>query len=128
MKTAAYLLKYFPNLYEQAQRQAEDALEGNVTVNLTKMRSGQGGYSDRTGQMAVTLAEANLIASKLILIRQWIDEELNPDDRLILLSVWRSNRWGGWWWVSREIGLEVCGCRQRWDRLVQGLAAWLEGR
>ena len=127
-EAAGYLLKYFPSLHEQAQRQAEDALEGNVAASLTENRHGQGGYTDQTARRGIALAEASVLADKLTLVRQWIDEELNPDDRLILLSVWRGNRWDDWHWVSREMRMGVNECRQRWNRLIQGLAAWLKGR
>jgi hypothetical protein len=123
---AGYLLKHFPVLYEQALQQAEDALVGNMAFDVTNpQRRGKGKHSDPTGKRAVALAEANLLASKLALIRRWIDEELSLEDRPLLLSVWR-NSWCGWRGVSKETGLGVGECQRRWNELTQQLADWLE--
>ncbi|MCL6558131.1 MAG: hypothetical protein K6U74_04880 [Firmicutes bacterium] len=124
-KEAAYLLRHFPVLWEQACLMAENALEGGSHGDLTGTgRHPTGSHGDPTARRALALVQARSLKSKLKLIEQWINTRLPPEDRPLLLAIWRYG-WLGWPAVARELGRGAGECRRRWAVMVKGLTNWL---
>jgi hypothetical protein len=120
---AAYYLANFPNLTRQAQDRREDIL------NLYRQEAfaggnKQSGHSDQTASRGILLADGSEIENILNSIKKWIDLEMSPGDRALLIAVWRS-RHCGWHYVSKETRLEVWTCYSKWITLTKQLAAYL---
>jgi len=120
-----YLLRHYPTLFQQVRERAADAVEGGNHGDLSRInRRPQGGHSDPTARKALALLEAGDLAAQLSLIREWIDTLLAPEDRPVLLAVWRQG-FLGWERAAREVGLEAVECQRRWSGMVTQLTGWL---
>lgn len=122
MSRAKYLLENFPGLWAKAQGEVEDIIEGCGHRELSGIQ-GAGGHSDPTGNRAARLAEAHDLTIILEKVRQWIDKELPPGDRPLLLAVWRYPF--GWYWIARELHRGVPECRNNWIHLCSKLEDFL---
>lgn len=121
----AHLLKRFPVYWQQALIDVEDDLEPSSSGNFdTVNRHGQGGHSDPTGDKALRLVDLSDLIDKLKKIRQWIDQELHPEDRALLVAMWRVGVYG-WRVVARELRWEVQTCVLRWESLLTSLSGWM---
>lgn len=125
MSRAKYLLENYPALWAQARGEVEDALEGNRGPGFVEVNRDQGGHSDSTAARAAKLLEANILAGDLNRVRMWIDTRLPPEDRPLLLAVWRARNLG-WWWVARELRREMARCVDRWNQLCNDLQEFLD--
>lgn len=127
-KAAGYLLRYYPSLWNQIRSREEDTLEGGAHGDYSGSgRVPLGVHSDPTTARALALAEVSTLAGKLEQVREWIDTQLYPGDRSLLLEVWRSRELS-WRWTARQLSLGVSECLERWSKLVEQLSEWLIGK
>ncbi len=122
-KQAAFLLYNFPALMEQIELRRENILEGCRQSAVAGGRKGSG-HSDPTIKKALLLIEDSEMVKTLSLVRQWIDEELPPVARPLLLSVWRVGKYG-WSWVAKDQDEGVKACRDGWESLVENMLSFL---
>lgn len=116
---------FYPIFWEQAQEMVAAALFGGSCGDYTGAgRRVEGAHSDPTMMRALRLLEARELQEQLALVRRWVDCELRPEDRPLVLAVWRVG-WLGWRTVGRELGLPGWWCRSRFDELTQQLFSWL---
>lgn len=123
---AGYLLLHFPELTEQARHLADDALHGNRGRDLSQpQRRSEGQVSDSTMKRGLQLAEALTLSDHLARVRQWIDTEMPPGDRELLLTTWRTHQYGEWKLVAKELGRDLTECLDWWNAMISDLAQWL---
>ena len=124
-KAAAYLLKNYPVLWEQSHVMADDALYGRSGKEPGADRKAEGVHSDPTANRGIALYEAHSLADGLAQVRAWIDSRLPPENRILLIAIWRMISFG-WGRVARETGrLGVGECQRTWGAMVENLAAQL---
>lgn len=122
-REASYFLYNFPGLSEAAAEKRADILEqGRQGAFAGGFRGG--GTPDPTAYRAILLADGSELERILSQVGQWINFEMPPKDRPLLLAAWRLGRFG-WHWVAKDLKVEVWQCRFQWDKLTAGLAAYL---
>lgn len=124
MNRAEYLLRNLPGLWTQFNENIEDALEGSSHGVYVGIGRGHGSHSDPTARRAGRLYEVNILAGDLALVRKWIDTQLNPGDRLLLLAMWRQGAFG-WFYVARTLRTEAGKCKEQWSRMCKQLEEYL---
>lgn len=122
---AKYLLTNYPSLWSQVHESIEDALEGGSHGVIVEVGRDCGRQSDSTAGRAIKLHEASTLAGDLVEVRTWIDLCPLPEDRALLIAIWRS-RTLGWCWVSKELRMEVNKCIDQWNRLCDNLQVFLD--
>lgn len=125
MNRAEYLLQNFPGLWYQVNEDIEDTFGCGSHEVYVEIGRGHGSHSDPTARRAAKLYDANILTGDLARVRQWIDTQLPPEDRHLLLAVWRAGNLG-WFWVARELRSEVVECIYRWNRLCTNLQEFLD--
>lgn len=121
-----YLLANFPGLWEMVHGQVEDIIEGGSAGDFTTTGRYSGGtHGDPTGKRAIHLYEINNLAGELWKVRSWIDTQLPPGDRPLLVAAWRAGPLG-WRWVARELRTGVAECIDRWSHLCNNLQVILD--
>lgn len=125
-KQAAFFLANYPALCENLESQRENIIEG---YRQSAVAGGRGGslHSDPTARKAILLLELSDLITILRLVRQWIDCELIPNRRPLLLSVWRLGKYG-WQHVAKERCMGVVQCQEWWQQLTESLLTYLKNR
>lgn len=120
---AAYYLANFPSLSQQVYNRRDDIIN-QYRQEAFAGGNRQSGHSDPTAKKAILLADGLAVEDILYNVRLWIDTQLSPRDRPLLISVWRSRDYG-WSYVGRELNTEVWRCQARWHTITIQMAAYL---
>ncbi|MBO8183433.1 MAG: hypothetical protein H0Z28_11685 [Archaeoglobus sp.] len=126
-KQAGYLLSRYPLLFEQLENRREDILEGYRQGAVAGGRKSVGSYSDPTAKKVMLLMDNNNIFELISMVGDWIDNELPPESRPFLFSMWRYGRFG-WELVSKDLGQGEWLCKLQWITLTTQLADYLNKR
>lgn len=120
---ANYFLAHFPVLTREVRNRRDDIINQCRQEAFAGGTRGSG-HSDPTANKAILLADGSVLEDILCGVRAWIDADLPPQDRPLLIAVWRSRNYG-WFYVSRELKREVRRCQARWSILTSHLAVHL---
>lgn len=123
IKQAEYLLLNYPSLSAQLHNEQQNILQ---RYRQTAFACGIGhsySYSDSTGSKAVKLVMLEGEYRNTILISKWIDTELRPRDRPLLISRWRRLDWLE---ISRRLGVDAWACITAWNMMAMQLTEYLK--
>ena len=109
---AGRLLSGYPMLYNYVTGRREDIIHGYRQGCFGSIRS-SGGVSDPVLSKVVRLDELSRAVLVGRLVRRWIDYELQPEDRPVLLAVWRGAK------------LDEGRWRHRWETMTDNLAGYM---
>ena len=122
-KQAGYFLMNYPSLTQAAHNRRDDILnQGRQEAFTGGIKPS--GHSDPTAKKGILLADGNELEVILRQAYEWINNELSPHDRPLLLAVWRLGKYG-WYYTAKDQGREVWQCRYRWENMTAALAAYL---
>ncbi|CVK17542.1 hypothetical protein [Sporomusa sphaeroides] len=122
-KQAEYLLLNYPSLSAQLHNEQQNILQ---RYRQTAFACGIGhsySYSDSTGSKAVKLVMLEEEYRSTILISRWIDTELRPRDRPLLINRWRRLDWMA---ISRRSGVDAWTCITAWNLMIMQLTEYLK--
>lgn len=109
---AERLLRGYPMLYNYIAGRREDIIHGYRQGCFGSIRS-SGGVCDPVLSKVVRLDDLSRIVATGRLVRRWIDYELQPEDRPVLLAVWRGAK------------LDEGRWRHRWETMTDNLAGYM---
>lgn len=121
---AAYLLRYYPILFEWLENSREDIFHGYRQTAYVGGNRGSG-HSDPTARKAERLLKLQHIEGLLAGVGEWINNDLEPYDRPVLIEFWRL-RHLGLHWVARSLNMEAWRCKARWDIMTKSLMNYLK--
>lgn len=118
--TAATLetaLLLYPSIWELRENARELILEEN---NRNENSGGRHGNSvaDRTAAKAIRLVEFDEKLSAFDVITKWIDCAMSPEDRELLLLIWRGIPWD---YIARKMYLTKQEVGRRWHQMTVSL-------
>ena len=115
-----FLLNY-PAMTDYLVNLRESILHGGRTFTFS--RSGYtGSYSDTTAKRAVRLVEISTLEKVLSLIGQWIENELQPKCRPVLIDRWRGYTWPV---IAKRRGVMIWKIISDWEAMIIGLTKYL---
>ena len=92
-KTAAYLLSQYPWLWLRSEYTRELILNKyHCSSDYTEDRHSNGSHADMTATRAIKLSKLSVKVPLIRLVEltgKWIDSKMDPNDRKILLHIWR---------------------------------------
>lgn len=112
MVLAGHLLRRYPLLYSYIEGRRANIIHGYRQGSFGVIRAGSG-VSDPTGNKVVRIDDLTAIATTGKIIRQWIDTGLKPEDRPLLLAVWRGKN------------PYVDGRQYMWEKMTLSLAGYM---
>lgn len=117
-KEAQETLARYPWLWVRCQN-----LRANIInrYNAEHVSRKAGGYGDKTGRAAVKLLELADIERRVKITGRFIEEGLPPEDRMLLINVWRGLPWR---LIAEREGCSEWLTRLRWQAMVERLRAY----
>lgn len=116
------LLSEFPRFFETATNRRSSILYGGGSRVPFSGGSRRSGHGDPTANKALELVDLRGIIRLLVIVRKWLDTELESEDRQILIEVWRHSSWET---VARRCKREVLQCQSHWKQMVASLRLYV---
>ena len=120
---AEYLLLNYPSLSAELYNRQQTILQRYRQRAFSGGSRYTGRYSDPTGSKAVRLLEAEEEGRHILLVGQWINTELRPRDRPLLINRWRRHNWPD---IARRQGVDAWECIIAWNIMIIRLADYLK--
>ena len=106
---AEQLLAEFPVIFQGLANQRINILHsGRKNCDVTSSRRSTGAHSDPTAARALTLVKIDTSVQLLVLIRKWLDYELKPQDRVLVICTWRRLSWETISKKHQMVGVRAC--------------------
>lgn len=124
-KTAYALLKNYPALYNRYEHRRESILESCYSCPLGDIgrRVGGGSHAAPTEALALNLFTLSEAIGKLNVVIDFMGT-LNPQNRQLIISVWRYGEWGNWRHIASRMKLTTTDCRRKWNQLIINFQAF----
>lgn len=107
------ILASYPKYHKWAEDLKEHgALQASSIFSLGRSK---GRYSDRTACAAVRLADNGDFLRRVAECGRFVDSLRNPNERAVLVGVWRGN---GWRLIAQGLGLSVLEVVAIWQQMM----------
>lgn len=110
------LLRFYPAHWRIWQARKE------VINGAYSAEAGLGRGYLRTDRAAILMVMLDKHYSMLQVVGAWIDQELQPEDRPLLLDVWRRCDWR---MITRKNGGTLWANQERWNQMIAGLIQYV---
>lgn len=115
LHNAEKLLRNYPALTAYVSGRRLDILSNYSAYT----RSTETNHADPTGNRVVKILELSKLERALKITAKWLDNELFPDNRSLLLDVWRGYPWR---FIARREGWQ---CMETWNQMTTSLANYM---
>ena len=115
IRRVGWLLACYPKLWEQASERRDDLLYRGRQGAFAGGGRGSG-HADITGKRGAALGDLGSLTRELVITSDFIEDLTDPEERKLLLVVWRVGH-GGLSIVGRCIGWPEERCREVWQTM-----------